>query len=442
MPRTLSERTLLFLVGAVSCSGTARSVECVRPCARLHDGDAARPRPDFAAGLGIPTSRLGLVGGSYTAAAAASGLAGALSLDRFDRRRALPVARLGLVVGTAASGLATGLGTLLAAPVVAGAFGGPATSLAISIVADAVPPERRGRAMGAVMGAFSIASIAGVPGRLELARFGGWRLPFFAVAGVGLVVASTAAILLPPMRGHLEATGGRPAHGIAQFGSAAAEIGAILRRPVVVLALASTATSMMAGFAIIPNLSAYLQRNLGYPRGRLGLLYLVGGAVSFGILRVARALVDRVGAPSVALAGTASFLVITTVLFVRPAPGIPVLAIFVALMATSSCRAVPLGTLSTRVPDLAERARFTSMQSAVQHLASAAGAFLSVTMLDELADGRLLGMERVGLFSIALAMPLPLLLRLVEARIREPRREAAPGGSTRASPAAPLAPDR
>src|SRR5438270_9501136 len=65
--------------------------------------------PDFAAALGIPSSRLGMIGGSYTAAAAVAGLAGSLFLDRFDRRPALGVAMLGLVAGTAMGGFAGGL---------------------------------------------------------------------------------------------------------------------------------------------------------------------------------------------------------------------------------------------------------------------------------------------------------------------------------------------
>src|SRR2546430_1917228 len=93
--------------------------------------------PDFAKALDIPESHLGYVGGAYTAAACVSGLLGSLFLDNFDRRKALAVAMFGLVIGTASGALATDLPTLLAARVVAGAFGGPATSIAFSIISDA-----------------------------------------------------------------------------------------------------------------------------------------------------------------------------------------------------------------------------------------------------------------------------------------------------------------
>src|SRR5688500_6667798 len=125
--------------------------------------------PDFAEALGIKNSRLGLVGGSYTAAAALSGIAGSFFLDRFDRRKALAVALAGLILGTALGGFSIGFRTMIAARVIAGLFGGPATSISLAILADVVPPERRGRAMGFVMGAFSIASILGVPAGLEMA---------------------------------------------------------------------------------------------------------------------------------------------------------------------------------------------------------------------------------------------------------------------------------
>ncbi|MBL8720617.1 MAG: MFS transporter, partial [Myxococcales bacterium] len=85
--------------------------------------------PDFARQLGISTSHIGYVGGAYTAAAAVSGLVGALFLDRFDRRSALVLSMLGLALGTAAGAFACGLPSLMLARVLAGAFGGPATSV-------------------------------------------------------------------------------------------------------------------------------------------------------------------------------------------------------------------------------------------------------------------------------------------------------------------------
>jgi len=92
--------------------------------------------PDFAVSLGIPTSRIGVLGGAYTLSAAVAGILGARILDRFDRRTALAVAMLGLVVGTALGGLSVGLFTLLGARLLAGVFGGPATSVALAIVAS------------------------------------------------------------------------------------------------------------------------------------------------------------------------------------------------------------------------------------------------------------------------------------------------------------------
>src|SRR6185369_6844495 len=129
--------------------------------------------PEFARGLGMATSRLGLLGTSYTGAAAVAGLAGTLFLERFDRRTALAVAMLGLISATAAGGLARSFGMLLAARVMAGAFGGPASSIGMAILTDVVAPPRRGKALGQVMGAFSVASVAGIPMGVALASWAG-----------------------------------------------------------------------------------------------------------------------------------------------------------------------------------------------------------------------------------------------------------------------------
>ena len=134
--------------------------------------------PDFAAALGIRTSWIGMLGAAYTLAAAAAGIIGTRLLDRFDRRSALVVTMLGLATATALGGVAVGMKSLVGARLLAGAFGGPATAVALAIIADVVPPAQRGRAVGTVMSSFSLASILGVPAGLRAAQWFGCRAPF------------------------------------------------------------------------------------------------------------------------------------------------------------------------------------------------------------------------------------------------------------------------
>ena len=171
LPRKpLGEGSVLFLLAAVHF-------------ANLVDFMMVMPMgPDFARALGIPMSDLGLIGGAYTASAFVVGLLGARFLDRWPRRQALVVAATGLGLATVAGAFAWSAGSLIAARMAAGAFGGLAGTLCFSIVVDLVPNERRGKAMAVVSSGFSLSSIAGVPLGLELARRGGWRAPFIGSA--------------------------------------------------------------------------------------------------------------------------------------------------------------------------------------------------------------------------------------------------------------------
>jgi predicted MFS family arabinose efflux permease len=391
----ISERLIIFLVGAIQFVNVLDFM-MVMPLG-----------PDFARALGIPTSQIGLIGGSYTASAAVSGLVCSLFLDRFDRRVALGFTMVGLVVGTALGGLATGLGSLLAARILAGAFGGPATSLSLAIIADTVPPERRGKALGWVMAAFSIASVLGVPAGLELGRLSGWRAPFFAVAGLGVALTVLAIAWMPPMRSHLGRVRGPRAAGTRLFDSLS------------LLSLTNTALAMIGVFAIVPNISAYVQYNLGYPRERIGMFYLVGGVASFLVMRVVGICVDRFGATPVVLAGTVLHVTALWFGFISVSTSIPVLLVFTVYMMSGSTRMVPMQTLATRVPRPEHRASFMSAQSAVQHGASAAGAILASFVLIAPPAGPLEHIDMVAWGSVCVASLVPFGAYLVERGLKK-----------------------
>ena len=355
--------------------------------------------PDFARDLGIDTAKLGVIGGAYTASAAVAGVLGSTVLDRFDRRTALMVANIGLAFGTLMGAFATDLNSLLAARVLAGFFGGPATAVAYAIVTDLIPIGRRGRAMGMIMGAFSIASVLGVPAGLELARFGGWRTPFVVLAAAGLLVAVVGRVLLPSLRGHLQRVG------------PALDMAALFSRPVVIGALILNLLGHLARFSIIPFISPFVLINMGLPRSELGVLYMVGGVSSLITLRVMGPLVDRLGVSRVFAAGSLGVVLTTGVAFV-PEPGwLPPLALFPLFMASTSAANVAQQTLCTAVPGPAERARYQSAQSALQHMGAALGASIGTAILssDPENGGSLIGMPILAMFSMTICMLLPPL---------------------------------
>lgn len=394
----VSERLVVLVIGAVQFINVLDFVMVI-PLA-----------PDFIRDLGITSSSVPLVASAYTLAAAFAGLVGSIFLDRFDRRQALAIAMAGLSLGTLLATFAGSFATLLAARFIAGSFGGPATSLSYSIIADIVPPERRGKAMGAVMGAFSAASVFGVPLGLQLALLGSWRLPFIVVGLVGLAVTAGAFMLLPPVRAHLS---GRTA-GIGQTAYRD-----LLTRPVVVASYSMTAVMMIGGFVVLPTIPAYVIDTLHYPRDDLWILYAVGGVVSFVTMRYVGKLVDRSGS---FVGGSIGCTLLVLVLyfgfydhpdwFVAP-------AIYGALMFAMAFRNVAINTLTSKVPAMVERARFMSLQSCVQHLASALGATLSSRLLT--GSG---GEARIATVAIALTAVLPLLMRAVEQRVRHRDRQA------------------
>jgi predicted MFS family arabinose efflux permease len=276
--------------------------------------------------------------------------------------------------------------------------------------------------MGAVMGAFALASVFGVPLGLELAHYGTFRTPFFVVALLGLVGAVAGRTFLPSLRGHL-------AKGIEHT-----PLSALLRTDVV-LSLSLTGLLTVSTFVLVPNISSYLLQNLGYPRSRLGVLYLVGGSLSFFSMRLIGRIIDRFGSALVGTVATVLYCVVVVSMFLAVPPLLPILVAFAGFMVVNSSRMVAHSALTSKVPQAPERARFGSVQSAVQHLTAAVGAFLSARMLSESEHHTLVGMPQVAGMAVVFAVGVPALFYLVERRVRALQAQGATGLAS-ATPAA------
>ncbi len=163
--------------------------------------------PEVARGLGAGLADVGWVSTVFALTyAVLAPVLGALT-DRVERRTVLVVSLVVFALGNAASALAPGLGTLLAARVATAAGAALYIPAASASPAALSPPERRGRAMAVVLGGLSAATVAGVPFGTWLAADLGWRSTFWLLAGVGAAVrqrrspADCPRCGCPPRRG-------------------------------------------------------------------------------------------------------------------------------------------------------------------------------------------------------------------------------------------------
>lgn len=365
--------------------------------------------PDFAKALGIRVSHMGVLAGAYTLAAALSGLVGSFFLDRICRRKALVWALVGLAFGTGAGAVAVDFHSLLWARVLAGIFGGPTASVGLAIIADLVPHERRGAAIGRVMIGFSAASIFGVPIGLEIARVGGWNAPFVMVGACALIMAMVARFSLPEMTENMNRS---------RFSIESLPFAGLMKQQNVWLSYMLLVCVMMSGFLIFPNIAGYLQLNLQFPREDMGQLYLVGGMASLIAMSFTGSLVDRYGSVPWFLAGSLGFSMALYLGMYKVPPYLTPYGLFISFMVFGTFRNVSMQTLSSKVPLPHERAGFMSLQSSLQHLAMAAGGILSSRILTTSSVGKLEGMEETVVVSSCLVILGAVLIVFLANKLR------------------------
>jgi predicted MFS family arabinose efflux permease len=355
--------------------------------------------------LKIGAHEFGVLVSAYTFAAALTGLVAAAYMDRFDRKRMLLFLLTGFGVGTLLCGVAGSYWLLMGARIVAGSFGGVLAGVVFAIVGDQIAAERRGRAMGIVMGAFSAASVLGLPFGLALAARTRWEVPFLVLAGITALVLLLAALALPPMREHV--AGGPDER--APF----VELWAVAREPRHLRAFALTVGIMFSAFTVVPFLSPYLVENVGMPERRLDLIYLAGGLATLvtGPL-VFGPLADRFGHARVfAIAVVASMVPILAVTNLPPVPLPAILVVTTVMMVMASGRMISATALITGVVEPRRRGSFMSLNASVQHGAAGAAAFAAGFLVGGGEGGPLTGYPRVGLLAVGAGLLTLWLVR-------------------------------
>ena len=327
----------------------------------------------------ISDAQFGMLVSAYTLAAGVSGLAASTYIDRFDRKRLLLVLYGLFALSTLACGLAPTYGSLMAARIAAGIFGGVLSALSQTIVGDVIPFERRGRAMGVVMTSFSVSTVAGVPLGLFLAAHFGWHIPFILIAVLSGLFMVFAQMTLPSLKDHV---------------AAQVDISSWSRiRDVVVdrnhqRAFVFSALLMFAGFTVIPYITIYMQSNVGMSAEHIPYIYLCGGVATLLTARLVGRLTDSWGKFKtfriMAAAVLIPMLAITQLGQVAMGWVLLISTLFFVCM---SGRMIPGMAMLTSAANPALRGTFMTLNSAVQSCAMGLAALVGGYIISRDAAG-------------------------------------------------------
>lgn len=230
--------------------------------------------------------------------------------DRFGRRPALTAGLVVYLAGSAASALATGVGTLILGRIVQAAGGCAGLVLTRAIVRDLYRLDEAAKVLAYVTMAMVVApTVAPALGGL-LTDALGWRSVFWAgaLAGLAILVAVRAELAetAPPDRARARSGGGG--------GTIAGGFGPLLRSRRFLGYALQSAFSIGVFYAYLAAAPYVMQRVMGRPASEFGLLsILVSTAFMAGNLAAAR-LTRRVGAERMILVGSAGSLAATLLL--------------------------------------------------------------------------------------------------------------------------------
>ena len=349
--------------------------------------------PNFMRVFNISPVEFSTLVSAYTFSAGIVGFFGALYADHFDRKKYLLFNFAGFIIGTFMCAIAPNFTALLIARIIAGAFGGILNASVLSLVSDLIPFQRRGAAMGVVMSAFSISSILGVPTGLYIANIFDWHAAFYFICIIGVIFWILSLIMLPSVKVRSE---------VKSFKNNLQNFKTILIQKDYLQSFSLTSVLGFGVFMIIPFISPYMVKNVGFREDQLPLIYLIGGMCTIVSARVIGKLCDKVG--SFRVFRVVAAISIFPIYFLTNLPAgtelWPALAVTTIFTMFGSGRFIPAMTIVSAVVKPEDRGTFMSLENAARQLSAGASSQIAGLIIGSTAAGALTNYNIVGYVGI------------------------------------------
>jgi DHA1 family inner membrane transport protein len=153
--------------------------------------------PAIAADLRVSLDAAGALVSLYALALALGTPLAVLGLARLPRKAVLMGLMSLFLAGNLLAAFSSNYGVLLAGRIITAVSHGAFFAIGATVAAALAPQGQAGRAIAAMFGGLTLAMVLGVPMGSFLGNLMGWRLPFFAVAGLAALALLAMAAWLP-----------------------------------------------------------------------------------------------------------------------------------------------------------------------------------------------------------------------------------------------------
>lgn len=280
-------------------------------CAGLVGIDAlvtAPLAPVITSSTGVSADLAGLLVATYSLVYAVTGtLFGPVS-DRLGRRKVIIAGLVVFAAGTALTGVLLNFTAVLVFRAIAGLGASMMVPSIFAAVSDVVPAERRGAAIGIIMGALTGSSLIGLPLGAFLADALNWRVTFLVLAVLAVLAVIGVPLALPPMSGGSQQRQGSPVKAyVGQFRAA-------FSNRSVILVLLCTVLWTAGNQAVWANIGVFYKLHFNLSTTWIGgVLFVVSLVGLLGTIFGGR-LADRVRKPAL-IAGSGLGVAVSILLF-------------------------------------------------------------------------------------------------------------------------------
>ena len=228
--------------------------------------------PNIATGLGVPVAAIGLLATAFAFTIVFATMPLTLLSTRFSKKSTLTATFAVWTVGLVLTATATGMAQMTSGRIVSGAAHALFWAIVAPTAASLFAPHLRAKAITRILVGAAAAGVIGTPLVTIAGESIGWQAPYWALAGVGVLLAMALWVVLPATTSHKKSQAEQPEHEVIR--------GDVPSLPAFIRVLSVTFIAAVAMTSTWTYIVPFYTEVAGISSSQLPLLFALGGVIA------------------------------------------------------------------------------------------------------------------------------------------------------------------